>query len=195
MTFSVVAILGHFSKTLLLLFIPQIFNFLLSLPQLFDIVHCPRHRLPKFNPETYQLQCVHNHYTNINAFLRVFGPTNEQQACNTLLFGQIVCCSTGLILRYLSLMYFWIVYKLINVRILLHSSLNRNKLLFSNFLFYGYTSSQSEPRFYKLPATVRCGRILNSSGCSSLKHSTYIFLLSGFGLASGLGYSARAHCL
>lgn len=47
MTFAVVGILGHFSKTMLLFFIPQAFNFLLSLPQLFLLVECPRHRLPK----------------------------------------------------------------------------------------------------------------------------------------------------
>ena len=38
MTFAVVAILGHFSKTLLLFFIPQVINFLYSLPQLFHMV-------------------------------------------------------------------------------------------------------------------------------------------------------------
>jgi hypothetical protein len=48
MTFSCVAILSHFPKTLLLFFIPQIFNFLLSCPQLFGLVNCPRHRLPKY---------------------------------------------------------------------------------------------------------------------------------------------------
>lgn len=47
MAFSVVGIQAHFSKTLLLFFIPQIFNFLLSCPQLFGIVDCPRHRLPR----------------------------------------------------------------------------------------------------------------------------------------------------
>lgn len=49
MVFAVVGILGHFSKTMLLLFIPQILNFIYSCPQLFKIVPCPRHRLPKFN--------------------------------------------------------------------------------------------------------------------------------------------------
>ncbi|VDN97754.1 unnamed protein product [Rodentolepis nana] len=48
MTFAVVGILGHFSKTLMLFFIPQVFNFLLSLPQLFRFIPCPRHRLPLF---------------------------------------------------------------------------------------------------------------------------------------------------
>lgn len=49
MVFAVVGILGHFSKTLLLLFVPQIFNFLYSAPQLFRLIPCPRHRLPRFN--------------------------------------------------------------------------------------------------------------------------------------------------
>jgi len=52
MTLAVVAILGHFSKTLLLFFLPQILNFLYSCPQIFHIVHCPRHRLPKYCKET-----------------------------------------------------------------------------------------------------------------------------------------------
>ena len=56
MVFAVVGILGHFSKTLLLLFIPQIFNFVYSAPQLFGIVPCPRHRLPKFNARTGLLE-------------------------------------------------------------------------------------------------------------------------------------------
>merc|ERR1719245_2140874 len=50
MTLAVVAILGHFSKTLLLFFIPQIANFLYSVPQLFHLIPCPRHRLPKYDP-------------------------------------------------------------------------------------------------------------------------------------------------
>merc|ERR1711942_520020 len=51
MTLAVVAILGHFSKTLLLFFLPQIVNFLYSCPQLFHLVPCPRHRLPKYDKE------------------------------------------------------------------------------------------------------------------------------------------------
>ncbi|OVF05465.1 putative UDP-N-acetylglucosamine--dolichyl-phosphate N-acetylglucosaminephosphotransferase [Clavispora lusitaniae] len=49
MVFAVVGILGHFSKTLLIFLLPQIINFLYSVPQLFHIVPCPRHRMPKFN--------------------------------------------------------------------------------------------------------------------------------------------------
>ena len=48
MAFSVVGIQAHFSKTLLLFFMPQIFNFLLSCPQLFGLVPCPRHRVPRY---------------------------------------------------------------------------------------------------------------------------------------------------
>lgn len=56
MVFAVVGILGHFSKTLLLLLIPQIFNFIYSSPQLFRLVPCPRHRLPHFNVKTGLLE-------------------------------------------------------------------------------------------------------------------------------------------
>ncbi|XP_014680765.1 PREDICTED: UDP-N-acetylglucosamine--dolichyl-phosphate N-acetylglucosaminephosphotransferase-like isoform X2 [Priapulus caudatus] len=47
MTFAVVGILGHFSKTMLLLFIPQAVNFVYSVPQLFHLLPCPRHRMPR----------------------------------------------------------------------------------------------------------------------------------------------------
>ncbi|XP_056648406.1 UDP-N-acetylglucosamine--dolichyl-phosphate N-acetylglucosaminephosphotransferase [Diorhabda sublineata] len=56
MTFAVVGILGHFSKTTLLFFIPQVFNFLYSSPQLFRLIPCPRHRLPKFNSKIDRME-------------------------------------------------------------------------------------------------------------------------------------------
>ena len=56
MVFVIVGILGHFSKTLLLLFIPQIINFIYSAPQLFGLIPCPRHRLPHFNSRTGLLE-------------------------------------------------------------------------------------------------------------------------------------------
>lgn len=56
MLIAVDAILNHFSKTLLLLLVPQIFNFLYSSPQLFGLVPCPRHRLPRFNARTNLLE-------------------------------------------------------------------------------------------------------------------------------------------
>ena len=53
-------ILGHYSKTLLLFFLPQIFNFVLSCPQLFKLVPCPRHRVPAVDRATGRLvpSCV-----------------------------------------------------------------------------------------------------------------------------------------
>lgn len=62
MTFAVVGILGHFSKTMLLFFIPQVLNFLYSLPQLFHVIPCPRHRLPRFNPETGKLEMSYSRF-------------------------------------------------------------------------------------------------------------------------------------
>ena len=56
MVFAVISILGHFSKTCALFFIPQLLNFLYSLPQLFKWIHCPRHRLPKLQPDTGLLE-------------------------------------------------------------------------------------------------------------------------------------------
>ncbi|MEE6513824.1 hypothetical protein FKM82_021654 [Ascaphus truei] len=55
MTFAVVGIVGHFSKTMLLFFIPQVLNFLYSLPQLLHIIPCPRHRMPRFDDSTGKL--------------------------------------------------------------------------------------------------------------------------------------------
>ncbi|KAI6228934.1 Glycosyltransferase, group 4 family [Aphelenchoides fujianensis] len=55
MTLGVVAVIGHFSKTLLLFLIPQVFNFVFSCPQLFKLVHCPRHRLPRLDPTSGKL--------------------------------------------------------------------------------------------------------------------------------------------
>ena len=56
MVFVVVSILGHFSKTLILLLVPQIFNFLYSAPQIFGLVPCPRHRMPRFVARTGLLE-------------------------------------------------------------------------------------------------------------------------------------------
>lgn len=55
MLFAVVGILGHFSKTMLLFFIPQVLNFLYSVPQVFHLVPCPRHRLPRYDGQTDEM--------------------------------------------------------------------------------------------------------------------------------------------
>jgi UDP-N-acetylglucosamine--dolichyl-phosphate N-acetylglucosaminephosphotransferase len=120
MTFAVVGIHGHFSKTLLLLFLPQIFNFLYSLPQLFKVMPCPRHRLPKVDtmtgllrPSTFpcreeewrwakvrrnDTECP-NH-TLICFVLRVCGPLRERTLCVVLLIIQVVCSAFAFYVRY-----------------------------------------------------------------------------------------------
>jgi UDP-N-acetylmuramyl pentapeptide phosphotransferase/UDP-N-acetylglucosamine-1-phosphate transferase len=50
MTFAVNGILGHMAWTLPFFFLPQIANFVYSLPQLLKVYPCPRHRLPDFDP-------------------------------------------------------------------------------------------------------------------------------------------------
>ena len=45
MTFAVAAILGHNTKTVLLFFVPQLVNFVYSLPQLFRLIPSARHLL------------------------------------------------------------------------------------------------------------------------------------------------------
>lgn len=64
-------ILGHYSKTLLLFFLPQIANFVVSAPQLAAMVPCPRHRVPWVDrrtgllfPSCVRLRDDQNRYTH-----------------------------------------------------------------------------------------------------------------------------------
>ena len=98
--FAVCGILGHFSKTLLLFFIPQILNFLYSLPQLVGIVHCPRHRLPRLNAQTGKLEAIPSNLNLINLTLLVLGPQTEERLCSIMLVFQIVCCAVAFFVRY-----------------------------------------------------------------------------------------------
>jgi UDP-N-acetylglucosamine--dolichyl-phosphate N-acetylglucosaminephosphotransferase len=127
MTFAVVGILGHFSKTLLLFFIPQILNFLWSIPQLFNMVPCPRHRLPSFDPDTGKMYpstfpCKKNelrwlkrnpsdtvcaNMTVINLTLQFLGPMTEHYLCLVLLGLQFVSCAFGLFIRYYIAQFFF----------------------------------------------------------------------------------------
>lgn len=98
MTFAVAGILGHFSETLLLFFIPQLINFVYSLPQLFKIVPCPRHRLPRFEPSSGLLHATPN-WNLVNLALHLFGPCTEQMLCIRLLAFQGACCLGTFCLR------------------------------------------------------------------------------------------------
>lgn len=71
-----------------LLFLPQILNFVISIPQLFGIVPCPRHRLPYFSKEHGTLEGVATHLNLINQYLRLRGPLHEERLCHELLFIQ-----------------------------------------------------------------------------------------------------------
>lgn len=127
MTFAVVGILGHFSKTLLLFFIPQVVNFLWSTPQLFKFVPCPRHRLPRFDPETGLMHpstfpCKTTQFrwlkrrpddteapnmTVICLCLQVLGPLTERTLCIVLLALQVASCAFGLWMRYYVAQFFF----------------------------------------------------------------------------------------
>uniref|UniRef100_A0A6N2K5X7 UDP-N-acetylglucosamine--dolichyl-phosphate N-acetylglucosaminephosphotransferase n=1 Tax=Salix viminalis TaxID=40686 RepID=A0A6N2K5X7_SALVM len=100
MTLVVVGILGHFSETLLIFFLAQVLNFLLSVPQLFGFRHCPRHRLPKFDPQTGLLTGT-NDGTLVNLYLRMFGRKTENSLCVHLLLVQALGCGICFGLRYL----------------------------------------------------------------------------------------------
>lgn len=48
--FAAVPIVGHFSKMVVLFLLPQMLNFIYSVPQLFKLVPIPRHRMPDYDP-------------------------------------------------------------------------------------------------------------------------------------------------
>lgn len=100
MTIAVAGILGHLSETLLVFLIPQVFNFVYSMPQLFKLVPCPRHRLPTFDVSTGLLHPTPN-WNLVNLMLQVVGPCTEQQLCIRILRLQTVCCAAGFAARHL----------------------------------------------------------------------------------------------
>ena len=111
MALAVVAILGHFPVMLLLLMAPQVVNFLVSIPQLFKLRPCPRHRLPTYDERTGLLRCSYvndrativqddsMNLTLINLVLR-FKPMTEPALAATLLLIQALCCALALFLRF-----------------------------------------------------------------------------------------------
>lgn len=99
MVLAVAGIMGGYSKTLLLFFLPQLFNFIISLPQLFHIIECPRHRVPRWNKQTNLLENSRN-LTILNAVLAVAGPMHERSLTNVIIVIQIVCCALGFWVRF-----------------------------------------------------------------------------------------------
>lgn len=101
MTIAVAGILGHQSETLLLFLIPQVFNFVYSLPQLFGLVPCPRHRLPVFDPKTGLLRPKDQPDWNlVNLTLQLFGRCGENALCARILALQVACCAFGFGVRW-----------------------------------------------------------------------------------------------
>ena len=111
MALAVVAILGHFPVMLLLLMAPQVVNFVVSIPQLFKLRPCPRHRLPTYDERTGLLRCSYvndrativqddsMNLTLINLVLRV-KPMTEPALAASLLLIQALCCALALFLRF-----------------------------------------------------------------------------------------------
>lgn len=89
--FVACAIIGKFPIKIMLFFIPQLFNFLLSIPQLIGIVHCPRHRLPTMDLKTKRLGTTYPTNLNlVNFALWVSGPLTEHQLGDLLIGLQVV---------------------------------------------------------------------------------------------------------
>ena len=105
MTLCVLGIHGHYTKTLLLFLLPQLLNFLYSLPQLTKIVPCPRHRLPKYNAKTDTMSPSEYapgkpNMTLINMTLRWTGPLHEATLTKVLAGVQVAFCVLGLYIRH-----------------------------------------------------------------------------------------------
>ncbi|PIA53040.1 hypothetical protein AQUCO_01000718v1, partial [Aquilegia coerulea] len=97
MALAVVGVLGHFSETLMIFFAPQILNFLASIPQLFGFIPCPRHRLPRLDPQTGLLTGTKDG-TLVNIFLRCFGQCSEKSLCLRLLAFQVFSSAFTMVL-------------------------------------------------------------------------------------------------
>ncbi|UVC49359.1 glycosyl transferase, family 4 protein [Theileria orientalis] len=97
--FSVITVIGELWEVLPFLMLPQLINFLISIPQLVGIVTCPRHRIPKFNNRTNKLENSKN-YTLLNLFLLVRGPMSEEALTMALIGIQTLCCLAGLVYKY-----------------------------------------------------------------------------------------------
>ena len=100
MSIAVAGILGHQGETLLLFLVPQIFNFIYSVPQLFKFVPCPRHRLPTYEPSTGLLHATPN-WNLVNLMLQVFGPCTEKQLCIRILVLQALSCVVAFVFRHM----------------------------------------------------------------------------------------------
>ena len=128
MVCAICGILSHTSKTLILFFIPQILNFLVSLPQLIRFIPCPKHRLPRYDEKTNLMSFGHVnrdkslavedkkhsilefiaqiksvnacHLNLVNIVLYLRGPMREDELLIAICKFQIFCNLVGLLIRY-----------------------------------------------------------------------------------------------
>ncbi|KAL1459030.1 hypothetical protein WDU94_011044 [Cyamophila willieti] len=119
---------GVNGKTMILFFIPQVFNFVYAIPQLFRIVPCPRHRIPTLGKDCLEVSYAEfdllppnkqlvltimttlglakatrkkcNNLTLINLYLLFSGPLPENKLVNKLLMLQIYSSILAFIIRY-----------------------------------------------------------------------------------------------
>lgn len=78
-------------------FVPQLINFLYSIPQLTGYVPCPRHRLATYDPKSDKLHAIPENMNLLNLSLRILGATNEGSLCLKLLFFQWCFCMVPII--------------------------------------------------------------------------------------------------
>ena len=83
--------------------IPQLINFLYSVPQLFGFVPCPRHRLTTYNLEDDKLIAIKTNMNLLNLSLRLLGPTNEGILGERLMIFQIILSVVGIVIGTFSL--------------------------------------------------------------------------------------------
>jgi UDP-N-acetylglucosamine--dolichyl-phosphate N-acetylglucosaminephosphotransferase len=82
------------------MFIPQILNFIYSVPQLFGFIACPKHRLPRYDVSTNKLHTIKTNLNLINLILWILGPTSEEKLCDYLLILQLLSSIVGFACRY-----------------------------------------------------------------------------------------------
>jgi UDP-N-acetylglucosamine--dolichyl-phosphate N-acetylglucosaminephosphotransferase len=98
-TLAVAGISGGYTKTMLLFFLPQLINFVISIPQLLRVIPCPRHRVPKWNQKTDKLENSRNG-TVLNAILMVTGPLHERTLTTVTLIFCALCAAFAFFVRY-----------------------------------------------------------------------------------------------
>lgn len=106
MVLGCVAILTHTTRTLFLLMGIQVFNFVLSLPQLYGAMECPRHRMPDFDGSNLIYSRIKHkgkvtpNLTVLNTILYVTGPMKEKDLCEFMVALQTMWCGLVILLKY-----------------------------------------------------------------------------------------------